>query len=331
MNVLLLTHSGDFFTIDRVQKALKDIGMHPIRVNTDLFPQEVKINFQLTQGSLQVLLDNGVEVIDLDTVEGVWMRRIWTPKIDEAIGEDFHKIAVGESATILRNTLDFLKKAVWVDPLDKINIARNKLYQLKTALQYGLTIPETLVTNSAKAATDFYNQYQNIITKMAKQTAYSMKRTAMSMHTYKVEPEHVEDFDGLQYCPMIFQTEIPKECELRVVYVAGEFYVGAIDTSDSELGKTDWRQAAVDSQYPWENYQLPDDLKQKITGFMNHLDLEFGALDIIKTPANGYVFLEVNPTGEWGMLERDLDLPISQAIANTLYQKIKSRSENFKK
>ncbi|NEO45670.1 MAG: MvdC family ATP-grasp ribosomal peptide maturase, partial [Moorea sp. SIO4A3] len=38
----------------------------------------------------------------------------------------------------------------------------------------------------------------------------------------------------------------------------------------------------------------------------------------IVTPDGEYVFLEVNPTGEWGMLERDLGYPISDAIADAL-------------
>jgi hypothetical protein len=41
---------------------------------------------------------------------------------------------------------------------------------------------------------------------------------------------------------------------------------------------------------------------------------------LICTPSGEYVFLEVNPGGEWGMLERDLRLPISEAIAEALLE-----------
>ena len=51
---------------------------------------------------------------------------------------------------------------------------------------------------------------------------------------------------------------------------------------------------------------------------MSDLGLVFGAVDLICTPAGEHVFLEVNPSGEWGMLERDLGLPISEAIAEAL-------------
>jgi len=44
-----------------------------------------------------------------------------------------------------------------------------------------------------------------------------------------------------------------------------------------------------------------------------------GTIDcLIRRPDGAHVFLEVNPTGEWGMLERDLGLPIADAIAEEL-------------
>jgi glutathione synthase/RimK-type ligase-like ATP-grasp enzyme len=55
-----------------------------------------------------------------------------------------------------------------------------------------------------------------------------------------------------------------------------------------------------------------------IKALMSKLGLVYGAIDLIRTPNNDYVFLEVNPGGEWGMLERDLNYPISEAIADAL-------------
>ena len=37
-----------------------------------------------------------------------------------------------------------------------------------------------------------------------------------------------------------------------------------------------------------------------------------------ETPDDRHVFLEMNPAGEWGMLERELSLPISEAIAESV-------------
>ncbi len=41
--VLLLTHSGDFFTIDRVAEAIEKKGATPFRLDTDKFPLEVQL------------------------------------------------------------------------------------------------------------------------------------------------------------------------------------------------------------------------------------------------------------------------------------------------
>jgi D-alanine-D-alanine ligase-like ATP-grasp enzyme len=46
--------------------------------------------------------------------------------------------------------------------------------------------------------------------------------------------------------------------------------------------------------------------------------LNYGALDLILTPAGRHVFLEVNPVGEFFWLERCPGLPISAAIADLL-------------
>ena len=54
---------------------------------------------------------------------------------------------------------------------------------------------------------------------------------------------------------------------------------------------------------------------------MHLLDLVFGVIDFIVTPDDQYVFLEVNPSGEWGMLEQKLELPIGAAIAHSLLEK----------
>jgi glutathione synthase/RimK-type ligase-like ATP-grasp enzyme len=51
---------------------------------------------------------------------------------------------------------------------------------------------------------------------------------------------------------------------------------------------------------------------------LGKLNLTFGAFDLIQTPDDEYIFLEVNPVGEWGMLERDLDFAIADSIARLL-------------
>jgi len=54
------------------------------------------------------------------------------------------------------------------------------------------------------------------------------------------------------------------------------------------------------------------------------LGLVFGCIDMIVTPRGEFIFLEINPNGQWLWIEELTGLPISEAIANTLANPPKS-------
>jgi hypothetical protein len=112
---------------------------------------------------------------------------------------------------------------------------------------------------------------------------------------------------------MIFQERIDKRRELRVVYVAGRCFVGSLDATTD-----DWRNPTPGSTPQWRVDALPADDAARLDALMRALRLRFGVADFLAASDGSYAFLEVNPVGEWGMLERDLDLPIADAIAEEL-------------
>ena len=63
-------------------------------------------------------------------------------------------------------------------------------------------------------------------------------------------------------------------------------------------------------------------MAEALQSLMDRLDLKFGAVDFRVTPEGEHVFLEVNPAGEWGMLERDAGLPIAAALADALLERV---------
>ena len=46
--------------------------------------------------------------------------------------------------------------------------------------------------------------------------------------------------------------------------------------------------------------------------------LQFSALDLIVTPAGEYIFLESNPCGQWGWIEKQTGLPLTEALVDIL-------------
>lgn len=319
--VLLITHSGDFFTIDRVADALSKRGAQPFRLDTDQFPIAVQIQAHLGNSGSHHSLKYGGISITTEQVQAVWMRRIWQPEFGKELAPQFQQSCVRESLATLDGFWDSLRTARWVDDLQRINAAENKLRQLRVAGEVGLIIPQTLVTNNPEEAREFFHKLEGkMVAKLLTPLSFSMSGSSFFMYTSAVKEADLVDAQTLRYCPMVFQEQIPKHLELRVVFVDGNFFVGALDASGYAASTQDWRRGTQEACV-WQPHELPTDVANCLKAFMARFGLTFGAIDIIIKPSGEYVFLEVNPTGEWGMLERDLNYPISEAIADSLLSK----------
>ncbi|MBD2677225.1 MULTISPECIES: MvdC family ATP-grasp ribosomal peptide maturase [Nostoc] len=316
--VLLITHSGDYFTIDRVAEAVSKRGAQPFRLDTDKFPIAIQIEANLSNFGNNHTLKYGENSLNTEQVQAVWMRRIWQPDLGKELAPQFQAACSKESLAVLDGFWDSLRTAKWVDDLQCISAAENKLRQLRIASEVGLIIPRTLVTNNPQEAREFFHQVnKKMITKLLRPLSYGMQASSFFMYTSVVKEEDLADAETLRYCPAVFQEQIPKQLELRAIYVNGKLFVGALDASEYATSTQDWRRGKKEALI-WEPYQLPDKLIGCLGAFMVKFGLLFGAFDFIQTPSGEYVFLEINPTGEWGMLERDLDYPIAEAIADTL-------------
>ena len=318
--VLLLTHSSDFYTVDLVSEALAHMGVRPIRFNTDLFPSRVKLSARAGDERATLLLTEADEQISADEVRAVWARKIWMPRMSDDLDERYRSMCVSESAAALEGFLDALHHARWVNDPDRQRNAENKQRQLRLAARAGLRVPRTLVTNDPAAARRFFAETEGqTVAKLLRPLTISMDAVEPFVYTNRVREEDLNGAESLRHSPMVFQELIPKACELRVAYVAGDIFAGALDAVGTSRGHTDWRRAAPD-ECRWQKAQLPTDVASGLKALMSELGLAFGAVDLICTPSGEHVFLEVNPGGEWGMLQRDLGLPISQAIARALLE-----------
>ena len=316
--VLLLTHSGDFYTVDLVSQALARRGLRPIRFNTDLFPSSIKLSARAgDERTAHLITETGVQ-ISATEVRAVWARKLWSPRMADDLDDRYRSICVSESIATLNGFLDALHDARWVNDLQRERAAENKQRQLRLAARAGLRVPRTLVTNDAAAVRQFFAETEGqTVAKLLRPTTVSMDASEPFVYTNRVREEDLDDVELLRHSPMVFQELIPKACELRVAFVAGETFAGALDASGTSRGETDWRRVAPE-ECRWQVAQLPAGVASRLNVLMSDLGLAFGAVDLICTPAGEYVFLEVNPSGEWGMLERDLGLPISEAIAKAL-------------
>jgi glutathione synthase/RimK-type ligase-like ATP-grasp enzyme len=323
--ILCLSHSGDFYNIDIVQKRIKELGYPSLRINTNLIPGSIRVEYRISgngEPSLR-LRGEGFE-IDSSEVQAVWYRKIWPISIAPDIPAEYRSGVLGESNAIRNIFFESLQHVPWINPMhtDEM-IGNNKFIQLTEARKCGITIPQTLISNNKEEVILFYEQCKGkMITKMHQPLSISMTGGGMSFPTTRIYKKDLKDLDTLHLCPMIFQELILKDVELRIAYIDGDFFTGAVNTQASVKGKTDWRYAS-DVPFKWEHYELPAEIKDKLHRMMQNLGLPFGAIDMMVTPEGRHIFLEVNPQGEWGMIQRDLQLPIAETIAEKLIKRIK--------
>lgn len=318
--ILLLTHSGDYYTIDNVERAVAERGCRPIRFNTDLFPEKIKLSIRLGRNGTGLLLQDDAGEISLNAkdIYSVWLRKIGTPHVDKDMDELLRRGCITESGATLEAFLDELDSIRWLDHRSTVLKAQNKVYQLRLAQSAGIKTPETLITNNPEDVRRFYRDMkENIVSKMLTPLTISMDGHSPFVYTNRIGPEDLNELESLRYSPMVFQECIRSEYELRIAYVDGRLLTGAIHTGKVMEGDVDWR-SQKQKKMEWEPFHVHEDFARKVRQFMKKIGLGFGALDVMVTPGGEYVFLEVNPTGEWGMLERDLDLPISETIADAL-------------
>lgn len=315
--VLILTHSADYFVVERVAEELRARGARPVRFDTDLFPSEASLSSRFDGNGARDRLRCGGEELDLADVRAVWARKVWTPRLPQSLDPRLRDGCVRESSAALRGFLSALDGVRWVNDLDAAIAAENKLRQLRIASDLGLAIPRTLVTNDPDEVRAFRADVGAIVAKMLTPLTMSMEGSDFFVHTSVVRDEDLEHLAGLRTSPMVFQELVEKRCELRIACVGERAFAGAVDASRSERGKVDWRRSRPD-EVRWSEGEVPSEVAAALRELLVELDLSYGAVDVIVTPDGRHVFLEINPGGEWGMLEHDLGLPIAAALADEL-------------
>jgi glutathione synthase/RimK-type ligase-like ATP-grasp enzyme len=274
------------------------------------------------------LFYNKKESVNLEDVISIWYRRpgiVQAPK--EITEEVYRSFIVEETKEVLRGIFKNFE-GLWVnDPL-RIQQAGYKLHQLKVAKALGFRVPKTLVTSIPEEVKNFYEQCEGqIIFKTLAQGGFNIDGKNYDVPT---NPFRVQDFqfiDRVRYCPCLFQEYIPKQVEIRVTVVGNQIFAAEIHSQANERTRHDWRRYA-DPMVPHFPHKLPLDIEELCIKLLTYYGLEFGAIDMVLTPQGEYVFLEINPNGQWAWIEELTGLPIAHALVDLLQSGTRSYGKN---
>ncbi|WP_100075025.1 MvdC/MvdD family ATP grasp protein [Chryseobacterium camelliae] len=328
--ILIITHTGDNFSIEKVTEYIEHNGFEVIRFDVDLYPMQNRLTTVFEDGSWISILETAETRYRLDDIAAVWYRRAYNigNGLKEEMDAKFYGAAMGE----IRNTLFGFLESIDAYSLGKPSVYRrldSKEEQLKIAEKIGFTIPETCMTNNPEQARQFILKHKNVIGKM--QTGFAIYEDGVEnvVFTNVIDEDKLEELDSLQYCPMQFQTRLEKKKELRVTVVGQDIYAFEIDSQKSEAAKIDWRKDGLNLIDQWVETQLPREIELKLLELLDVYHVDYGAIDIILTPEDEYYFIEINAAGEFFWLDNLTDGNlISKSIADLLCNKAPRRNNS---
>ncbi|MBC6367580.1 MULTISPECIES: MvdC/MvdD family ATP grasp protein [unclassified Algoriphagus] len=303
--ILIITHKEDY-TADFLIEKLNRKKIEYYRLNCeDIFS---------TLYSINPLSSNPLNIVGNSKFDSVWFRRFKLPAFDE-INSQERLYLLKDFETLFSNIFEILSPKVWISKPEKIYRAENKLLQLTEARNTGFHIPETLVTNNHLEFLNFYNNHEKkLIIKPIRQGRIEMTDGFKNIFTNIIQPEIIENIHDFDLTPCIFQKQIKKQYELRITVVKNKLFTVKIDSQSNQNTSIDWRKEKV----PLIPFTLPTEIGLKCIELVEKLGLSFGAIDMIYDIDGRYVFLEVNPNGQWAWIELETGLPISDAIISLL-------------
>lgn len=251
--------------------------------------------------------------IDDNEFDDPGIRPIHIPNIEI---NTLREINMSEHQILTGYVYDLLKHAEWIPRHKSIN----KLIVLRRALEFGLQIPATYIITQKSDLKKLYKKFNGeIITKsIGDIQQIFIDDQSLIFHTSKIDNEFLNKVPNA-FFPSLVQENVCKEYEVRVFYFYEKMYSMAIFSQLDDQTSVDFRNYNISKKNRTVPYQLPNDIQLKLIELMNSLNLNTGSIDLIAN-SSGYVFLEVNPVGQFGMVDYPCNYGLFEIIALKLIE-----------
>jgi hypothetical protein len=317
---LIISNPTDLHT-QVVARKLQDLGCEPIL----FYPHQLSTDIQVSVVNypklrVELIWNSGKRIDLLDAnIVSVWFRR---PNAIDFSSFDLNvtskEFAIDEWQHLMSGLYDLLATKFWVSAPDALNRCARKVSQIVVAEQLGFRVPQTIFTSHMPDLVDKFQNWreQAIVKPIGRGWVLEGDQVKFIM-TNELQWGHLKNPVSLNISPSTSQEYISKEYELRITVVGRKIYAAKIDSQKSEISRLDWRRYDM-SNTPYTPYQLPEDIKLLCTKLLDYYGLNFGAIDMIKTPTGEYVFLEINGNGQFLWVEEATKIDISGEMARML-------------
>lgn len=316
--VLILTYEEDPHA-SAVRGCLNNLGIKNFTVVTERLLENYLFRFSSIDN--RYILRDKETLVELDSSWNIWNRRVMIPDRSKGMPKNLQDVVIDECEKSWDGLLMSHEGKVVNRPQNHF-YASNKLDQLKFASKNSRSIfvPDTIVTTDPQDLKDFYEKHLgDICFKLQKGAVVRTSDGNKVVYTNRVTEEHLRNANLVSTHPCLFQEYINKQFELRIISTDKNSTGIAIHSQDSELSKIDYRR------YDFKNVKyspvgLPERVKTFCSEMLIHYGLHFGAFDFIYSKDDKYVFLELNPNGQWLWLQEQSGYDLTKEVAENLIE-----------
>ncbi len=326
--IILVLASKEDTHADVVIAHLNEMQQEVVRIDLgEYWPDNSSLVWHIDNKQSQAVLNWKGRTIEANRIGAIFNRDFSFSRVEET-----QDIAIllkyAEARAALYGFFRSLEDVYWMNPPWYDEMVDNKPYQYACALNVGLRVPRTLITNNPDEFLDFYETCnKEVIIKqlseicLIEEVEYpsehstDMEQTAFGFYTNKVNASHLERIDEIVNSPCLFQEHIVKRGDVRVTVVGDSFFSMFIDSQSCEKTKVDFRH---DPFLTVTEYNLPSIIKTKLLKLMRQWKLQFATCDFVLTPTDELIFLEANVVGNWLWLTPPNEDRISAEIANNI-------------
>lgn len=323
--VLIITGPSDIHA-DAVIRELHQRAIPVFRLHPEDFPRYVTLSFDIFGDRIEGEIVTQYRRIMLSDICSVWYRRPNNSIVSTDVAPESVDYIQEQSTQAIR-TLYAVLNTLWVSNPFALRLAEVKAVQLMRANQVGLVTSRTLISNDPEKVKFFLerlNTRRCAIKSLRVVGAATKEGWRLPLTT--ILPKDY-DLDSISLAPTIFQPYIEKSAELRCVVIDKTIFPVKINSQLDASTATDWRAGWISGnnkgmgdQNRYEIFSLPKSIETSIHRLMQIFDIKFASLDMIITPEGDFVFVELNPNGQWLWLEMELGIPLVKTMADLLTQ-----------
>lgn len=194
----------------------------------------------------------------------------------------------------------------------------NRLLTVDLAKKHGLKVPEYEVVSNTKQIKSSTAISDRFVTKGISNGIYHLINNK-SYYTY-TELHTKQDLinEDINVFPSLIMNLVEKKYEIRSFFLDGRFFSMAIFSQSNDQTKIDFRKYSSLKPNKNEPFKLPIEVEEKLDLVFKDLNLNCGSVDLILDTNNEFVFLEINPVGQYGMTSEPCNYNLDKLIANYL-------------